>query len=434
MQIKNTIYCGHLSLSDMKNSLNAGVSKQQYILGGNGEDVLLYLGRYLARDRSSGSHVSLDVNHPHAIFIAGKRGYGKSYTMAVLMEELMMLPDETKDNVSSVVIDTMGIFWTLRKSNETQESTVHEWDLETKEFDIDIFVPAGSLQSYEDRHIVAQTLSLPISQMDGYEWCKLFGIEAVSAPGVLTIRIIDDLKKNPTFSFDDIIDLVMEDERSDLVTKGAVENHFRTAISWGIFAEKGEGIEEMVKGGSTSVIDVSTIRSEAVRSALVSSIARNIYHLRLDARRSYERMMMGDENVEKGIPMVWLFIDEAQQFLPSQGSTLASDVLLNEWLKQGRQPGLSLVLATQRPSSIHPDVLSQSDIVICHRLTSQDDISVLESVRPTYMKENFGDSIIKMGSEKGAAFVVDDNTEAAHIIRMRPRLSWHGGDDPAIIS
>jgi hypothetical protein len=50
------------------------------------------------------------------------------------------------------------------------------------------------------------------------------------------------------------------------------------------------------------------------------------------------------------------------------------------------------------------------------------------------MKENFADSIMKMGSEKGAAFVVDDNTEAAHIIRLRPRLSWHGGDDPSIIS
>ena len=50
------------------------------------------------------------------------------------------------------------------------------------------------------------------------------------------------------------------------------------------------------------------------------------------------------------------------------------------------------------------------------------------------MKDNSGDSIMKMGSEKGIAFFVDDNTEAAHIIRMCPRLSWHGGDYPSIIS
>jgi hypothetical protein len=417
----------------MSESFNAGVSKQQYILGGNGEDVLLYMGRYLARDRSSGSHVSLDVNKPHAVFIAGKRGYGKSYTMAVLMEGLMMLPGEIKKGVSSVVIDTMGIFWTLGKANEVQREEILKWGLKPTSFDIDVFVPAGSLASYEERHIDVKPISLPISEMDGYEWCRLFGIDPVSASGVLIVRLIDELQNKETFSFGDIIASVMADERADTVAKSAVENHFRTAASWGIFSEKGVGIAELVKGGSTSVIDVSTIRSETLRSALVSSIARSIYHLRLEARRSYERRMMGDESVEKGIPMVWMFIDEAQQFLPAQGDTLASDALLNEWLKQGRQPGLSLVLATQRPASIHPDVLSQSDLVICHRLTSQDDINVLESVRPTYMKDNFGDSIMKMGSEKGIAFVVDDNTEATHIIRMRPRLSWHGGDDPSVI-
>ncbi|TQD26787.1 ATP-binding protein [Methanolobus vulcani] len=418
----------------MSYSLNAGVSKQQYILGGNCEDVLLYMGRYLARDRSSGSHVSLDVNKPHAVFIAGKRGYGKSYTMAVLMEGMMMLPSEIRSNVSSVVIDTMGIFWTLGKANEVQKEQILNWGLEPAPFDVDIFVPVGSLASYKERNINVKPISLPISEIDGYEWCKLFCIDPVSPSGVLIIRLIYELRNKEAFSFEEIINSVMEDERADPVAKAAVENHFRIAESWGIFSEKGVGITELVKGGSTSVIDVSTIRSEALRSALVSSIARNIYHLRLEARRSYERKMMGDNSVKNGIPMVWMFIDEAQQFLPAQGETLASDVLLNEWLKQGRQPGLSLVLATQRPASIHPDVLSQSDLVICHRLTSKDDINVLESVRPTYMKGNFGDSIMKMESEKGIAFVVDDNTEATHIIRMRPRLSWHGGDDPSIIS
>lgn len=417
----------------MSDSFNAGVSKQQYILGGKGENALVSLGRYLARDRSSGSHVSLDVNKPHAVFIAGKRGYGKSYTMALIMEGMMMLPDNVKNGVSSVVIDTMGIFWTLSRENEIQKSALNDWGMSPGAFDVEVFVPAGSLEAYRKRNIKAKPLAFPLSSMDGYQWCRLFGIDTVSPPGVLIVRAVEALREKSSFSFDDVLDYIMEDERSDTVTKGAVENSFRTAASWGVFAENGKGIEDIIRAGSTSVIDVSTVRNESVRSALVSSIAGNIYHLRLEARRSYERVMMGDENVDMGIPMVWLFIDEAQQFLPPEGKTLASDVLLNEWLKQGRQPGLSLVLATQRPSSIHADVLSQSDVVICHRLTSQDDISVLESVRPTYMKDNFADSIMKMGSEKGIAFVVDDNTEASHVIRLRPRLSWHGGDDPSIV-
>ncbi len=345
----------------------------------------------------------------------------------------MLLPDDVRCDLSSVVIDTMGIFWTLGRKNELQKQLMDEWELNPRGFDIDVFVPSESLEKYQKRNIKVKPLSVPVGSVDGYKWCELFGIDIISSPGVLIIRAIEGMKNRPAFSFDEIIDEVKTDELSDTLAKGAVVNLFMTAASWGIFAKESEGIDEIVRGGSISVIDVSTVKSDVVRSAVVSYIASNIYHMRIEARRSYERRLMGDMDVAKGIPMVWLFIDEAQKFLPSNGKTLATDILLNEWLKQGRQPGLSLVMATQRPSSIHQDVLSQSDIVMCHRLTSREDIEALESVRPTYMRDNFADAIMKMGSEKGVALVIDDNTEAVHLIRLRPRLSWHGGDDPAII-
>jgi len=139
---------------------------------------------------------------------------------------------------------------------------------------------------------------------------------------------------------------------------------------------------------------------------------------------------MGNDPVKDGIPLVWMFIDEARLFLPKAGVTPATGILVNEWLRQGRQPGLSIIFSTQRPAALHPDVMSQSDVFICHRLTAQDDINVLETVRPTYMREGIGDSLKKMGAEKGVALIVDDNSESAHIVQMRPRKSWHGGDEP----
>jgi hypothetical protein len=418
-------------------SLNAGVFKNQYVLGSlkNEAEACLYLGRYLARDKSAGSHIKLDASRPHAVLIAGKRGYGKSYSMGVLIEEICQLPSEFRQNVASVIIDTMGIFWTLQKPNDAQAEVLLKWGMVPKGLDIDVLVPSGSEAAYLKRHIAVKPISIPISQMDGYEWCRLFAVDPLSSTGVLIVRIIETLRQeHVSFSFDDIEDSIAEDERSDIISKSAAGNYFAAARLWGIYSEKGVDISNLVKGGSASVIDVSTIQNHAVRSAVVAFFAREIYHKRLDARRSYERSLMGDTDVEKGIPMVWMFIDEAHQFVPNGKDTLASDLLINEWLRQGRQPGLSLVMATQRPSSLHPDVLSQSDVVICHRLTSQDDIQALESVRPTYMREQFGDSIRKMGNERGIAFVVDDTTESEHIIRMRPRISWHGGDEPSISS
>ena len=125
-----------------------------------------------------------------------------------------------------------------------------------------------------------------------------------------------------------------------------------------------------------------------------------------------------------------MFVDETHLFIPKGEKTFASGVLINEWMRQGRQPGLSLVLATQRPSALYSDVMSQCDILICHRLTSQDDIDALSSLRPIYMKERVNDSLKKMGDDRGVALLIDDTSESIHIIKVRPRKSWHGGDDP----
>ncbi|MGP8322113.1 MAG: ATP-binding protein [Methanosarcinaceae archaeon] len=417
-------------------SFNAGVVNKRYVLGRNDDsDIgILHLGKYLALDKSTGSHVALDALKPHAILICGKRGYGKSYTMGTLIEELSLLQPDIRENIASLVIDTMGIFWTLGRGNEQQPELLSEWGLQPAGFDVNVFVPAGSVEQYRNRHIDVKPFSIPLSHLDGYEWCKLFKVDEVSPLGVLLIRVIENLKKTKSaFSFDNVIDAIMEDEHSDIVTKSAAENNFKAAISWGVFEQEGAGIPELIIGGATSVLDVSTLTNHLIRAAVVGIVGKDIYNRRLNARRSYERIVMGDMDVEKGIPMVWMFIDEAHLFVPSNDETLASNVLINEWLRQGRQPGLSIIFATQRPAAIHPDVISQCDVVICHRLTARDDISALEAIRPTYMREDIGNSIRKMGLERGIAFIVDDTSEVAHIVKMRPRYSWHGGNEPSAL-
>lgn len=47
----------------------------------------------------------MDIDRPHAALVVGKRGYGKSYTLAVLAEELART-----DGIAPIVVDTMGVF------------------------------------------------------------------------------------------------------------------------------------------------------------------------------------------------------------------------------------------------------------------------------------------------------------------------------------
>lgn len=379
-----------------------------------------------------GSKVQMDALRPHAILICGKRGYGKSYTMGIIIEELALLPPNI--NIATLVIDTMGIFWTMRHPNTKEEEILSKWSLSPKGFDADLFVPAGSVKLYEKMHIEAKPFSISSAELSGYDWCSLFDLDPISPLGIYVLRTIEEFKEKAyDFSLLNLIDYMNSDAETDITLRNAAKNYFRTAILWGIFHENGIDICEIIKKGKVVILDLSSIGNQNIKAIAVKILGSKIYDESIRSRRLYEQRKIGESAVEQGIPMVWLFIDEAHLFLPGVGETPATGVLVNEWLRQGRQPGLSVVFATQRPAALHPDVMSQSDIIICHRLTAQDDISALEAVRPTYMREGIGDSLKKMGMEKGVAFIVDDNSESAHVVRMRPRKSWHGGDEPSAL-
>lgn len=414
---------------------NSGVTLKQYVIGRRDTDTdmgTLNVGRYLAIDRSMGSQVYIDALRPHAILICGKRGYGKSYTMGTLIEEIASLPPEV--NIATLVIDTMGIFWTMHHPNSKEYDNLLKWGFSSKGIDVELFVPAGSIRQYEKMNIEVKSFAISPSELSGYDWCSLFKLDPISAVGVFFLKATEEIKETKSeFSLMNIIDFINSDVGTDINIRNAAKNYLRSAISWGIFHEKGISIFDIIRKGKVGILDLSSIDNLNIKAIALKILGTKIYNESIRSRRIYEQREMGESHLEDLIPMVWMFIDEAHLFLPRDGETAATSVLINEWLRQGRQPGLSIIFATQRPAALHPDVTSQSDIIICHRLTSQEDISALEAVRPTYMREGIGDSLKKMGMEKGVAFIVDDNSESAHVVRMRPRKSWHGGDEPSAL-
>jgi hypothetical protein len=135
----------------------------------------------------------------------------------------------------------------------------------------------------------------------------------------------------------------------------------------------------------------------------------------------------------KETPLTWIFIDEAHEFLPLVGKTAASDALI-QLLREGRQPGVSIVLATQQPGQIHRDVMTQSDIVISHRVTSKPDLDALSYIMQTYLSESIKKYMNDLPSLKGSAIILDDNSERIYPMRVRPRFTWHGGEAPTAMS
>ena len=135
------------------------------------------------------------------------------------------------------------------------------------------------------------------------------------------------------------------------------------------------------------------------------------------------------KKIARKTPLVWIMIDEAHEFLPFKGQTAATNALITI-LREGRQPGVSLILASQQPGKIHTDVMTQADTVLAHRLTAKIDVDALGKLMQSYMRHGLDDELNKLPRVKGAAIVFDDLNEKLYPIQMRPRFTWHGGAAP----
>jgi hypothetical protein len=415
---------------------STSISETQYVVGrrektGGG---ILTLGRYYALDGSLGAQVCLDVTRPHVIFICGKRGYGKSYTIGVLLEEICRLEDSVKKRLGVIVVDTLGIFWTTHFPNVNERMQLARWGSEPQGFAVRLLVPSKVVAEYKEQHIDAACFSLRVSCVSAAHWCHLFSLKPTDPISItLTRSVLAMQARSDCFSIGDLLMCVRQDDRASDLMKSAVENYLTVADSWGIFSAQGVAITDLVQRGVVSILDLSFLPTQALKDVVVSLISEAIFEARIKARKTYEQEMIGLTTGKANMPLVWLAVDEAQVFIPRDHDTLSKEVLIAEWMRQGRQPGLSLVLATQRPSALEPEVLSHSDVIICHRLTAQEDIDMLGLIRPTYMRGDIAESIKKMGDEKGVALLVDDTSESVHVIKVRPRASRHGGGEPVII-
>jgi hypothetical protein len=394
---------------------------------------------------SLSSEVYLDVNSSHIVFVCGKRGGGKSYTLGVIAEGISSLQKEVAQNLSVVIFDTMGIFWTMKFPNYKDKDILKEWNMEGKGLNVQLFTPTGYYSDYKEKGIPTDfPFSLKPSELSAPDWCMTFEIDINSQPGVLIEKAINDLKKlKKEFDLDEIIDYVKKDPSADKHTKDIVINQFTKTKAWGLFSEKGTLIKELIGPGNVSVIDLScyaTIPGAwGIKALVIGIISQKLFIERMLARKTEEygaihktTHYFEEEEQELKQPLVWLMLDEAHEFLPNKGKTAATDALVTI-LREGREPGVSLVLASQQPGKINEDVMTQSDIVIAHRLTAKIDVQALGTLMQSYMRKGLDVELNILPRVKGSAIIFDDLNERLYPIQIRPRFTWHGGEAPYVL-
>ncbi len=391
-----------------------------------------------------GKNVLADSISPHAIFICGMRGSGKSYTLGVLAEEIAL----KNDAVGVIVIDPMGIFWSMKQENtvDSERLILEDWGLDPHGIrSVKAFIPKGQKKE-APRSTWDEIFTIKPSELTIEDWCLTFGMDRFGTMGLLLDKALDCVRKGystkkgkhiegkaKNYSVDDIIHAI-ENSKAILskgkgfktTTRRALIARLKGAKNWGIFDERGTELKDLSKRGQISVIDISFL-DDNVRALVVGILARNILHTRKMVSR--QEASGGISSMVGGIPVTWLLIDEAHILVPGRGQkTAASDALL-EYVRQGRQPGCSIVLATQQPSAVDSRILSQTDILFCHKLVYGDDISAVTRRMPAEIPSMLKNKEFIQNLPVGMAVVGDKQKESSRsfLVNIRPRISQHEG-------
>ena len=393
--------------------------------------------------------VWLDATFPHVALIAGKRGSGKSYDLGIIAEGLCAPESEIAFGTADfamILFDTQNQFWTLLTSGnrlpDEEKDALARWKIPPIELQAPtIYRPRGTQQlaSFEVEFAIRP------SDLEPDDWTSLCGLDRYSAMGqCLRTAVaamagaweVGDLaawltggtaaSKFAQQTIDAVIWRVEALHNSDLFDPGAEDIASRLA-----------------RPGSKAVLQLAELDDDT-KAVVVAVIMRKLIKWAgPEQRRRKLAAVMGERNdVAAAIaPRTWVLIDEAHLVCPADHVTAARPVIV-DYVKRGRDAGLSLVLATQQPSALDTAAISQNDLVVIHKLTIDPDIDAATARMPARIPSRIsklpratelaGMDEVARSLEAGQSLFADSESTRAFILQSRPRVSIHGGGEPSI--
>src|SRR3989344_1061014 len=208
-----------------------------------------------------------DISVPeHHNFIANDIIVHNSFSLAVLIEEFARQPIEIRQRLSVIVIDTVGIFWTLKIPTKSGLDELSRWDLKPESTDIRFLVPKNMTEFYKKKELPFDgAFTIRVSELEASEWMTLFNVTWKESEGILISRVVHAVKESlgNLFGLDKLISAARNDSESEKNVREAVAGRFEAAKSWHLFEKEGTKIKEIAKPGTITVIDVSSYRQAA---------------------------------------------------------------------------------------------------------------------------------------------------------------------------
>lgn len=353
----------------------------------------LCIGSYAISDEAKAWIDGNKLFQRHAV-ITGSTGSGKSYTVAVLAEQIAVLP-----SANAVIFDVHGEYSTLAHPNIKHYRVAGPADRAGNNI---LFLPYWLL-SYDEM----LSLVLDRSDSNAPNQAMLFNKYVVKGKQELLHEIGQDTLAE-TITVDSPIPFSMEKLILELQAldveevAGARANTTKHGDYFGKLTRfvqrldakirdkrlnfmfstdetllKYEYLNELCKtillpasdGGGVKVIDFSEVPSD-ILPLIISLVARLIFTVQQWTDRDK-------------IHPIAIFCDEAHLYLPQnvqKSSDQASVDNFERIAKEGRKYGVGLIVVTQRPSEVSRTILSQSGNFIAMRLTNVEDQAIIKKL------------------------------------------------------
>jgi uncharacterized protein len=449
-----------------------------------GDAEAIYLGKHAeTRFRD----VWLDTKGAHVLYVMGKRRSGKSFTLGVLAEGLAASSWVKQGDLSQgvLVLDTMNVYLTLPFGlSETYPDSSPEvkafakWKLDPEQLTAGLFHPGGTVPP---TGVTSREITLRPSDLGADEWCGLFEADPFADPlGHLITEVhgkvaVDGYQgedgstvpPNPVFDIADLLHALEHDPdlaRYHRDTRESLRRRLHAVRRLPVFSDQGLDVTDLLRPGHISVLLLRDLDPQ-LRATLVALIVKQVMQLRgaaeqeermravhlaraakfaeSDKETAEEETRLAEQcatRAAEGLPRSWLIVDEAHNYVPAVGVT-ASRKPLKKYVDEGRNLGLSIVVATQNPSGLDPSLQRNADMLLLHSLSRHDDISAAEGMintsppaevtldsRNRFEGSKAFESLVR-SLPVGYALAATDRANRLFPVRVRPRLTVHGGAD-----
>jgi len=283
--------------------------------------------------------------------ILGRTGCGKSWTLGVMLEEILKL------GLPAVVIDPHGEYKSLSKPWKEKADILKSQGLKPMKFDIETYKVNPNIEEVELGEVF---LTIRVSQEGDVRF-------EIGTTELVPYKEGGYSSKTKEFDSVELVKYAKEIHKKIKERKLKITGDIYSAdirrLGNGKYAVKLNVIpaetKELVKSNTVNIIDLSNLDPESAR-CLASELLDKLF---LDRKKGI-------------LPPFIVVIEEAHIFAPSVGKEYSSDTM-NMLAKEGRKFGMPTWFVSQRPQLVSTTIRANCENWIVLRITHPSDQSAI---------------------------------------------------------